>query len=54
MNKVETMKHEKDGLDVYDALMRASRDGWETLADGDVARLKWYGLYPHNSATATS
>ena len=49
MNKVETMKHEKDGLDVYDALMRASRDGWETLADGDVARLKWYGLYPHNS-----
>ena len=49
MNKVETMKQEKDGLDVYDALMRASRDGWETLPPDDVARLKWYGLYPHNA-----
>jgi ferredoxin-nitrite reductase len=49
VNKFETMKHEKDGLDVYDALVRASRDGWETLPDNDVARLKWYGLYPHNS-----
>ena len=49
MNKFERMKHEKDGLDVYPDLMRAAREGWETLDDDDVARLKWYGLYPHNA-----
>jgi ferredoxin-nitrite reductase len=49
MNKFERMKHEKDGLDVYPDLMRAASEGWETLDDDDVARLKWYGLYPHNS-----
>lgn len=49
MNKVEKAKLEKDGLDVYDELMRAARDGWDTLDDNDVMRLKWYGLYPHNT-----
>ena len=49
MNKFEKMKAEKDGLDVYGALERASRDGWETLDEQDVARLKWYGLYAHNT-----
>ena len=49
MSKIERIKAEKDGLDVYPELMRAAREGWETLSDGDVARLKWYGLYPHNS-----
>jgi ferredoxin-nitrite reductase len=29
--------------------MRAAREGWETMSDDDVARLKWYGLYPHNA-----
>ena len=49
MNKFEQIKHDKGGLDVYDALMRATEEGWEILDDDDVARLKWYGLYPHNS-----
>jgi ferredoxin-nitrite reductase len=49
MNKIERIKAEKDGLDVYPELMRAAREGWETLSDDDVARLKWWGLYPHNS-----
>jgi len=49
MNKYETIKNEKDGLDVYDALIRATRDGWETLDENDVTRLKWYGLYTHNT-----
>src|SRR5919197_5323037 len=48
-NKMETIKAEKDGLDVYPELMRAAREGWETLAEDDVARLKWYGLYPPNT-----
>ena len=49
MNKIERIKADKDGLDVYPDLMRAAREGWETLSDDDVARLKWYGLYPHNA-----
>src|SRR4051812_37451680 len=49
MNKVEKAKLAKDGLDVYDSLMRAAREGWETLDDDDNMRLKWYGLYAHNS-----
>jgi ferredoxin-nitrite reductase len=49
MNKIERIKADKDGLDVFPELMRAARDGWETMSDDDVARLKWYGLYPHNT-----
>jgi ferredoxin-nitrite reductase len=49
MNKFERTKAEKDGLDVLPALMRATEQGWETLDDGDLMRLKWYGLYAHNS-----
>src|SRR4051794_4332780 len=49
MNKVEKAKLEKDGLDVFPELYRAARDGWETLDDNDVMRLKWFGIYPHNT-----
>src|SRR3954467_15494058 len=49
MNKVEKAKLEKDGLDVFPELMRAAREGWETLDDNDQMRLKWYGLYAHNT-----
>src|SRR4051795_205950 len=49
MNKIERIKAEKDGLDVYAELMRAARDGYETLAETDMALLKWYGLYQHNT-----
>jgi ferredoxin-nitrite reductase len=49
MNKNERIKADKDGLDVHDALMRAAQEGWEILDDDDTARLKWYGLYPHNT-----
>jgi ferredoxin-nitrite reductase len=49
MNKIERIKAAKDGLDVYDDLMRAAAQGWESLDPDDLARLKWYGLYPHNS-----
>ncbi len=49
MNKFERAKQEKDGLDVYDDLMRAARGGPEALSDEDGMRLKWYGLYAHNA-----
>src|SRR5256714_637599 len=49
MNKVEKAKLEKDGLDVFPELYRAARDGWETLDENDLMRLKWYGIYAHNT-----
>jgi ferredoxin-nitrite reductase len=49
MNKFERTKAAKDGLDVFPALMRAAEEGWETLDEGDLMRLKWYGLYAHNA-----
>jgi ferredoxin-nitrite reductase len=49
MNKFERVKNEKDGLDVFPDLMRAAAEGWESLDDDDLMRLKWYGLYPHNA-----
>ena len=49
MNKFERAKQDKDGLDVFPALMRAAEVGWESLDDDDVMRLKWYGLYAHNT-----
>jgi ferredoxin-nitrite reductase len=49
VSKIERIKADKDGLDVYDELMRAAAEGWDTLADSDVALLKWYGLYPHSA-----
>src|SRR5215204_7377910 len=29
--------------------MRAAEVGWESLDDDDIMRLKWYGLYAHNT-----
>jgi sulfite reductase beta subunit-like hemoprotein len=49
VNKFERAKQEKDGLDVFPALMRAAEVGWESLDDDDLMRLKWYGLYAHNA-----
>src|SRR3954466_6486388 len=49
MNKFERAKQAKDGLDVFPALMRAADVGWESLDDDDLMRLKWYGLYAHNT-----
>jgi ferredoxin-nitrite reductase len=49
VNKFERAKLEKDGLDVFPELMRAAKEGWESLSDDDVMLLKWYGLYPHNA-----
>ena len=44
-NKIEEWKKEKDGLDVLDDLYRYAREGWEKITEGDVQRLKWYGLF---------
>src|SRR3954465_6072482 len=49
MSKIERIKAQTDGLDVLPELLRAARDGWETLDPDHVGLLKWYGLYAHNT-----
>jgi ferredoxin-nitrite reductase len=49
MSKIERIKAQTDGLDVLPELLRAAREGWETLDDDHVGLLKWYGLYQHNT-----
>jgi ferredoxin-nitrite reductase len=48
MNKIEAIKKERDGLDIREAIDRYARDGWESITDDDVQRLKWYGLFLRN------
>jgi ferredoxin-nitrite reductase len=48
MNKIEAIKKERDGLDVREAIDRYAREGWETITEDDVHRLKWYGLFLRN------
>src|SRR5437899_6439995 len=45
MNRIETLKTEKDGLDVTEDLVRFAREGWRTIADDDKGRLKWVGVF---------
>ncbi len=45
MNKIEQFKAEKDGLDVGADIERFAREGWETIPEGDVQRLKWHGVF---------
>lgn len=45
MNKIETYKTEKNGLDVKEDLPRYAAEGWETISDGDKERLKWLGVF---------
>jgi len=48
MNKIEQFKQEKDGLDVLEDLYRYAKEGWEKITEGDIQRLKWYGLFLRN------
>ena len=45
MNKIESLKTERDGLDVTEDLIRFAREGWRTIADDDKERLKWVGVF---------
>jgi len=48
MNKIEEIKRERDGLDIKDMIAGYARDGWESISEGDIQRLKWYGLFLRN------
>lgn len=43
--RVERIKRTKDGLDVWDDILRYSRLGYAAADPEDVERFKWYGLY---------
>jgi ferredoxin-nitrite reductase len=45
MNKIETLKAERDGLDVSEDLARFAREGWKTIGEDDKERLKWVGVF---------
>ena len=48
MNKLEIWKQERDGLDIRSDLARFAREGWESISEDDVQRLKWCGLFLRN------
>src|SRR5919106_3422191 len=45
MNKIETIKKEKDGLDVLRDIPRFTNEGWEAIPEDDRERLKWTGVF---------
>ena len=48
MNKVELLKAEKGGLDIREDIERFANEGWESITEEDIQRLKWYGLFLRN------
>src|SRR5260370_9771877 len=45
MNKIEELKARKDGLDVGADIPRYARVGLESIEEGDLDRLKWWGVF---------
>src|SRR5690242_20389006 len=45
MNKVELLKQEKDGLDVWNDVLRYAKEVYAAIDEGDFDRMKWYGIY---------
>lgn len=45
MNKVEKLKQEKDGLDVWADVLRYAQEGFQSIAEEDFVRMRWYGIY---------
>ena len=41
MNKIEAIKAERDGLTVRDMIAHYAENGWESISEADVQRLKW-------------
>lgn len=48
MNKIEVLKSEKDGLKIKEDIARFAKEGWESISEDDIQRLKWYGLFLRN------
>ena len=45
MNKIEELKARKDGLDVGADIPRYAELGLDSIEEGDLDRLKWWGVF---------
>ena len=54
MNKIEELKAQKDGLDVGADIPRYAELGLESIEEGDLDRLKWWGCSSASRPPATS
>jgi sulfite reductase beta subunit-like hemoprotein len=45
MSNVEQIKKEKDGLDVYNDVLRYAKEGYGAIDPDDFVRMKWLGVY---------
>ena len=48
MNKIEVIKSDRDGLKIKEDIARFAKEGWESISEDDIQRLKWYGLFLRN------
>ncbi len=48
MNKIEDLKSKRDGLKIKEDIQRFAKEGWESISEDDIQRLKWYGLFLRN------
>jgi ferredoxin-nitrite reductase len=45
MNKIELIKAEKDGLNTVKDLPEFAQQGWESISEANLERLKWTGVF---------
>jgi sulfite reductase beta subunit-like hemoprotein len=45
MSKLEHIKQEKDGLDVWNDIARYAQSGFASIPKDDLARMRWFGIY---------
>ena len=45
LNKIETIKLEKDGLDIGAEIERFAKEGFDSIGKDDLERLKWMGVF---------
>ncbi|MGE5608776.1 MAG: nitrite/sulfite reductase [Bacillota bacterium] len=45
MSKLEHVKHEKDGLDVWNDITRYAQSGFASIPKEDFIRMRWFGIY---------
>ena len=48
MNKIELIKKERPGLDIINDIDRFAKEGWDSISEDDIQRLKWHGLFLRN------
>ncbi|MGQ9487579.1 MAG: hypothetical protein ACUVSV_14890 [Armatimonadota bacterium] len=54
MIEQERIKKGKDGLEVYDDILRYARTGYHSIPPDDLYRFRRYGLYEQKPKTDTS